>query len=342
MAALPNSNPTLLDLAQSLDPKGNIAFVIEILDQENAHLQDMTFVEGNLPTGHVTTIRSGLPEGTWRKINEGVVPTKSLKTQITTNAGQLADYSEVDVKLAKMSGDIAAYRLQEDAAHMEGNMQKHARYLFYGNETTENEAITGFSPYFNDLTAQNASNIINAQGTGSECSSIWLVVWSPTTVYGIVPKGSTAGLQMQDLGEQTVYDVNGVVGTRMQAYQTYYSLDTGLVVADWRYVSRIVNIQRDALTISFAANTNTFATGADLPDLLFQAMRRIPRMSKGRAVFYMSLDMASWVARQAAAKGWGSFLSRDTLGGDQNFVERFHGIPIKRVDALAVNETAIS
>ena len=61
MAVLATTNPTLADVAKSLDPDGSVAKVVEILSKTNEILLDMPWVEGNLPTGHRTTIRSGLP-----------------------------------------------------------------------------------------------------------------------------------------------------------------------------------------------------------------------------------------------------------------------------------------
>ena len=60
---------TLLDWRERLNPDGNVADIIEVLAQSNPILQDMTFVEGNLPTGIVTTRRSSLPEPSIRRIN---------------------------------------------------------------------------------------------------------------------------------------------------------------------------------------------------------------------------------------------------------------------------------
>ena len=66
MAVLNAQNPTLLDLAQIKDPDGRISDVVEILNETNQVLLDMSWVEGNLPTGNKTTIRTGIPAPTWR------------------------------------------------------------------------------------------------------------------------------------------------------------------------------------------------------------------------------------------------------------------------------------
>ena len=68
---------TLLDIAKRMDPDGSIASIAELLTQTNEMLLDMPFREGNLPTGDMVTIRTGLPAVAWRLLNKGVVPSKS-------------------------------------------------------------------------------------------------------------------------------------------------------------------------------------------------------------------------------------------------------------------------
>src|SRR5690606_34352966 len=118
MPILPTTNPTLADLAKRLDPDGKISMIVEILNQTNEILLDMPWVEGNLPTGHRHTIRTGLPEPTWRKLYGGVQPTKSSTVQITDNCGMLEAYAEVDKALADLNGNTAQFRLSEDRPHI--------------------------------------------------------------------------------------------------------------------------------------------------------------------------------------------------------------------------------
>ena len=128
----------------------------------------------------------------------------------------------------------------------------------------------------------------------------------------------------------------------MEAYRTHYRWDVGLTVRDWRYIVRIANIDKSDLVIDFTDGTKTFSTGANLVDLMFQAMNLIPAMGMGRPVFYMSRDMATWVARQKAALGLDSYTMPNTVGGAPEWRMDFHGVPIRRVDALAANEAAVS
>src|SRR5688572_30445837 len=149
MAVLPSNYSTLADWAKRLDPDGNVANIVEMLSLTNEMLLDMPWVEGNLPTGHKTTIRTGIPEPTWRKLYGGVQPQRSTTAQVTDNCGMLEAYPEVDKALADLNGNSAAWRLSEEKAHIEGINQEMQRTVVYGNESATPEKFTGFAPRFN-------------------------------------------------------------------------------------------------------------------------------------------------------------------------------------------------
>lgn len=331
MATLAVTHPTLLDLARRTDPDGNIADIVEILNQTNEVLDDMVWLEGNLTTGHRTTIRTGLPAPTWRKMYGGVQPTKSTTAQITDNTGMLEAYAEVDKALADLNGNTAAWRLSEETPHIEGMSQEIAQTIFYGNEGTEPEAFTGLSPRFNQLdNANNSDNVIAGGGSGTDNASIWLAVWGPNSGFGITPKGSKAGLQMEDKGQVTIENIDGA-GGRMEAYRTHYRWDAGLTIRDWRYFVRIANIDRSALTVDAA-------TGANLPNLMFEAQQRLPNMN-GRAVWYMDRGLVTKLGQQSALLTKNSSLTIENVGG--RTVTSWLGIPIRRVDVLSPDESLV-
>lgn len=330
MAVLAVNNPTLLDLAKRSDPDGKIAAIIELLNQENGILDDMTWIEGNLTTGHRTTVRTGLPAPTWRKLYGGVQPTKSTTKQITDNTGMLEAYAEVDKALADLNGNTSEFRLSEAKAHIEGMMQEMAKTLFYGNEGTVPEAFTGLAPRYNSLAAENGQQIIDAGGAGTDNQSIWLVVWDTDKVHGIVPKGSTAGLQQEDLGRVTIENVDGL-GGRMEAYRSHFRWDAGLTVRDWRYIVRVANIDKSDLKPDWS-------TGANITDLMVQALERVQGLN-GRPVFYVSRQIRTMLRRQLVEKVKNSTLTMEEVAGKK--VVAFDGIPVRRVDVLAADEARV-
>ena len=306
--------------------------IVELLGQSNEILDDMVFQEANGTTGHRTTVRTGLPAPTWRKLYGGVQPTKSTTAQITDSMGMLEAYAEVDKALADLNGNTNEFRLSEDRAHIEGMSQEMADTLFYGNEGTEPEAFTGLAPRYNSLSAGNAENIIVGGSNDTDNSSIWLVGWGPNTVFGTFPKGSKAGIQVTDKGQVTIENVDGA-GGRMEAYRTHYRWDMGLVVRDWRYIVRIPNIEKSALT-------KNAASGADLTDLMIQAIELMPNLNNVRPVFYVPRNIRAFLRRQISNKTLNATMSLDNVAG--RHVVMFDGIPVRRVDKLAANEALVS
>lgn len=333
MSVLAATHPTLLDLAKRTAPDGNIDAIVELLNETNEVLSEMSWVEGNLPTGHRTTVRTGIPEPTWRRLYGGVQPTKSTTAQVTDNTGMLEAYAEVDKALADLNGNTAAFRLSEDRAHIEGMSQSAVETLFYGSELVYPERFTGLAPRYSTGKlgdAANAENVIDAGNSTGNLGSIWLVVWGDSTVHGIVPKGSTAGLQMTDKGQVTA-DAPG--GGYYEAYRTHYRWDMGVTVRDWRYIVRIANIDRDSL------KADPGSGDVNLPDVMFEAIERIPNLNMGRAAFYMDRGIRTKLRQQSSKQVKNSTLTIEQLGGVP--VQMFHGIPLRRVDALAVSESVV-
>lgn len=328
MAVLSITNPTLADVAKATDPHGDTAGVAEILNESNEILDDMTWIEGNLATGHRTTVRSGIPTPTWRKLYGGVQPGKAGYVQITDNTGMLEAYSEIDKALADLNGNTAGFRLLEDKAHIEGMSQKVASTLFYGNEGTEPEAFTGLAPRYNSLSAENADNIISAGGSGADNTSIWLVVWGPDTVHGIFPKASKGGLSNKDLGEVTVTKSDGSL---YQAYRRHYKWDCGLTVRDWRYAFRICNI--DVSDLDTLANTKNLVTW------MIQASEHIPAIGKGRAAWYVNRTIREKL-RLGILEKIATNLSWESVNGKR--VMTFDDIPVRRCDKLVNTESVVS
>ena len=330
MATLSTTNPTLSDVAKRYDADGKIDTIVEMLAETNEVLEDMTFLEGNLPTGHRTTIRSGLPGSTWRKLNYGVQPSKSTTVQVTDTTGMLEAYAEVDKSLADLNGNTGAFRLSEDRAFLESMNQTMANTLFYGDTGTDPEKFMGLSARYNSTSAESGDNILLGGGSGSDNTSVWLVCWGPNSLHGIYPKGSQAGLNHHDLGEVTLEDAaNG----KYQGYRTHYKWDVGMTVRDWRYAVRIPNIDISNL------NKGATSSSADLVDLMVQAIELLPNTNLGRCVFYGNRTISSILRRQITNTS-NVRLSMDEVAGKR--VMTFDGIPFRRNDALLKNEALVS
>jgi hypothetical protein len=333
MATLATTVLTLADWAKRLDPNGKVPVIVELLSQSNEVLTDMLWKEGNLPTGEVTTVRTGLPTVYWRMFNQGTSSSKSTTAQITEACGMLEAWSEVDCDLAELNGNVGAFRLSEAQAFIEAMNQEMAQTLFYGNSGTAPEEFNGLAIRYSSTTAGNGKNVLSGSGNGSDNSSVWLVGWGQNTCFGVFPKGSSAGLKHEDLGKVTVEVTAGVAGSRMRAYQDHWQWKAGVVLKDWRYTVRIANIDISNLVAKSSA--------ADLTELMIKAIHRIPNMGMCKPVFYMNrtcIEMLDIQRRDDVISGGG--LTWETVDGKRS--ASFRGIPIRTVDALTETEATVS
>ncbi len=334
MAILANNVMTLADWGKRLDPGGKVPDIIEMLAQTNPILEDMLFLEGNLPTGHRTSMRTGLPTVSWRLINNGIQPSKSTSAQVDEQAGMLEAWSEVDKDLAMLNGNTSAFRMSEAQAFVEAMNQEMATTLFYGNHAADPEKFTGLAPRYSAVTgAANSKNVIDAGGTGSDNTSIWLVVWGAQTVHGIFPKGSKAGLVHEDLGEETAETVAGIGGSRMRVYRDRWQWKAGLALKDWRYAVRAANIDVSNLIANGGSQ-------ADLTVLLTKMIHRVQNIRMGKPVFYMNRSVAQMldIQRRDDVVVGGGLTYKDV---DGRIDYAFRGIPIRVVDALIEAEQRV-
>lgn len=333
MPALSGNALTLADWAMRVDPDGKVPKIVELLSQTNEILDDMLWMEGNLPTGHRTSVRTGLPTVAWKLLNQGVQPSKSTTAQIDEACGIMEAWSEVDKDLAELNGNTAEFRLSEAQAFIEAMNQEMASTLFYGNSSTAPEEFTGLSARYSSLSAANGQNIVNAGGSDlANSSSIWLICWGAQTVHGIFPKGSKAGLRHFDHGEVTVETSAGIAGTRLRAYQDQWQWKCGVALRDWRYAVRVANID--------ISNLVGNSSPADIITQMIKAMHRLPSLNMGKCAFYMNRTIFQYLdiqRRDDVASGGMTYKEVDG-----KIVYDFRGIPIRKVDALLETEAAVS
>lgn len=339
MATLSTGQMTLADASKRLGPDGKVDPIAELLSQQNMILEDIVAVEANQATSHVVTVRTGLPSVYWRQYNAGVPSSKSTTAQITEPCAMLEARSHIDAKLLQLNGNSAGFRLSEDTAFIEAMNQEMTSKLFNGNVGTDLKTFSGLATRYSSTTAGNGGNVILGGGSGSDNASVYLVVWGPQTVFCPFPKGSRAGLQSRDLGEESVPDGSG---GWYQAARSLYQWDIGLVVKDWRYVVRIPNID----VSDWVGVTGTQATTAatNLIKLMMRAIARIPNFQMGRAAFYANRSIQEGLMIQALEKSSNALGIKPALTqfGQQINQLEFMGIPVRGVDGLGIAETLVS
>jgi len=225
--------------------------------------------------------------------------------------------------------------------------QEMSQTLFYGAASTPEEFV-GFANRYNDTTATNGQNILDAGGTGSDNTSIWFIGWGPRACFGVFPKGSKAGLEHEDLGLGDAFDSNN---DRFRAYMDRFTWKNGLVVKDWRYAVRIANVDISDLVGQTGTQAESAATA--IIKLMSRAIDRIPgpttvssrsSATSANTSFYCSRTVASMLRIAALDKSNSAVTIESALNqfGDTIHQMMFLGHPVRLVDQLLETETQVS
>jgi hypothetical protein len=331
MATLGNKFIDLIDIYKMQDGRGQFNPVIEILMEMNPILEDALAVECNKGTTHLHTVRSGLPSVTWGRLYQGVPNSKGRTAQVEDTTGFVEGLSTIDKRLLDLSTNEGAVRLSEAQAYLEAMSQEVADKLFYGDTASDPEEFMGFTPRFNDLSAANGNQIIDAGGTGSDNTSIWFVTWGDNQCCLLYPKGTQAGVQREDMGEQRVLDGNG---NAYYAKEEKFTWHVGLAVKDWRYVSRIANIDVSDMAAGSVA----------LYDFMRKAYYQLQnrRVAGGKLAIYCNRDVLEALDALATNAGASdNFVRLKPMEIEGKEVMTYRGIPIRETDALLNTEARV-
>ncbi|MGZ2448297.1 hypothetical protein ACVIRO_001051 [Rhizobium ruizarguesonis] len=341
MAIIGSSVPTLID-AHKASGEG---LVLELLMQNNPVLKDAIATECNQKSFHRHSVRTGLPTAGWGRLYKGVQKSKSTMQQVDDTTGFLEARSEIDTRLLKLAPDPAKQRLVDSAPFLEAMNQEMATGLFYHNTDTTPEKFKGLSPRFSayntnipDPSKPHAANqVIHGGGVGSDNTSIWFITWADHATSLLYPKGTKAGVEVMDKGEEPVKDENG---DTYYAKVTAFEWHTGAFVKDYRYNARIANIDV----------SDMLAGNVDLWKLLRQAYYRLfttygVNAKGGRTVCYMNRQVMEILEEQSTDRALtaarANTVSLKTANVEGEEVTTYRNMPIRIADSILNTEAAV-
>lgn len=331
MATLGNSFFDLIDMYKLQDKKGEYNDVIEMLMEMNPILDDAIAVECNSGATHLHTVRTGLPSVTWGRLYKGIPNSKGKTAQVEDSTGFVEGLSTIDKRLLDLSTNEGAVRLSEAQAYLEAMSNEVASRVFYGDSASDPEEFMGLAPRFNSLSAANGGQIIDAGGTGADNTSIWFVTWGDNQCNLLYPKGTQAGVQREDMGEQRVADDNG---NAYYAKEEMFKWNVGLAVKDWRYVSRIANVDVSDMQAGTVA----------LYDFMRKAYYKLQnrRVAGGNLAIYCNRDVLEALDALATNAGASdNFVRLKPMEIEGKEVLTYRGIPIRESDAVLNTEARV-
>lgn len=331
MAVQGRTYRTLLDVAKSSNPDGSHAKIAELLTIRNTMMADLPYEPANGVISHRSTMRTGLPTSQVRRINQGVSPSNADKEQQVDTVAEILQYAETDVSLVNAHKDPAAFRFDEDKPQIMAMAQNAQRMTVYGNTQTAPDEFLGLTPRYDVLSGRNARNIVDAGGTGTDNTSIWMIVPDTQVAHYIYNPNDTAGISSTDKGVQTVFPASG---GQFEAYQSVYKWVGGFVLRDWRYVVRIANI--DVSNLSGAGTAGY--TGADIINLLVDAYNKIEDEAYGAPIIYGNRTVVAALDKIATSRSNNAFRPGEWDGKP---VTMFRNSPIRLCDTIINAEARV-
>lgn len=340
MATIGSYFPTLIDAY-----KGSAeGAVIELLTQQNPILDDAMSVECNMDAVHRHMIRTGLPSVSWGRLYKGIPQSKASMQQVDDTTGFVHARSDIDVRLLNLAPDPAKARLVDTMPFIEALNQEMAAGIFYHDTASSPEKFKGLAARFAayntnpaDPTKPNIANqVIHGGGSGSDNTSIWFVTWGDHATHLLYPKGSKAGISVEDKGEQRVLDADG---NPYYAKEVIYTWHIGAAVKDYRYNARVANIDVSDM------RAGTVDVWALMRKAYYRLQSRRINAKSSRMAIYMNRDVLEVLDAQSsdrallAANPNYTHLSTQFVEGQE--VKFYRGIPIKETDAILNTEALV-
>jgi len=328
---------SLADKTKLVAPDGTALKIAQILEKSTPFLEDMPTMEGNLATGHMGALQTELASSTFTDYYEGVIPTKGKNQIITWTTARQRSLAVVDADLLKLDNNSDIALMNQSLSHLMGMGQDWESKLIYGTKD-DSGRILGLAATYDHLSTSETdigSNVIDAGGTGSDNSSIWLAYWGMNNAHGIYPKGSVGGIEKIDYKTELVTAPNGV--GQYEARRILFKHDCGLAIPNWKSIVRIANIDVSELA---DAGESTY-DGAPLANLLIRAYNLFTRSVKAMGKPYIYCNRTVKTALDLIANNkptLGINMVKDVLGEP---VTTFWGIPIHTAEMILNTEARV-
>ena len=279
----------------------------------------MHFAQCNNGMNNKTLVITEYPEGQTRSFNEGVLPEKAGGMTVLDSTRMLSTYSQIDAKLLQLNKSSAEWRYNQEKAFQIGIAHKVAEMIFQSSLKKDPKAFDGILTRYSD--ASDKDVFLDAGGTADAAkglADILIVNWGDAQIHGIYPEGGVGGLVRTDRGEQDCYDKKG---RRFRGVVTDYDWTLGLAVEDRRQVVRVGNIDIDALDAKATS-------GADLIDLLIDAVEMFPTTVGAGCAIYMNARLRTMLRKQIGRRV-NVNLQWETVAGRK--VVTYDGIPVHKL-----------
>lgn len=341
MATLQQSTLSMIEAFKGMDGKGRLIDVIETMNNTSQYvMDDWVWEMCNSGTKHVTSIRTGLPTVAWGALYEGIVQSKATRQQVDDTTGFVEAIASVDKRQLDLYAENKdAIRMQEARTYIESMSQELVTALFYHNPATNVRHPKGLGARFGVKATSGAGNqIVDAGGTGSDNTSMWMVEWGGDGLRVIYPNGTTGGITRENKGEQRVLDASN---NPYYVEEELFRAHSGFTLGDWQRITRIANIDVSDMRAGSVQLYNFLRSG--YYKLKSRRTSKVmDQKAPGRVAIYCNRDVLETLDRLATNAGAADSFTRLKYGEiEGKEVMMYRGIPIRETDAILNTESRV-
>lgn len=334
---------TLPEALRHKAPDGSYMWAYDALAQNKyPMIEEMYWEQANDDTAHEFLRNVSKPTGTLVRLEEGAPFEVSLDRAVREQICRIEGNMRMDVRALEKSPNPSQFYREKEARYLEGMVKTVHETIFAknsrGNMGLNPKDINGLGTRYNTAELYSATGDGNVRsltafsgGALTAKASAWMIKHGPEGMFGIYPKTASRTIQVNELGEQVVYDPSG---NPFRAVMTNFAWEFGIGIMDDACIQRLAGIGASGAG-SFFEDTNG-ATTALGERVLIDMIERLPGGNTDGVAIYVGPTLMGQFRKRLNEKG-NMFFTMETVWGRPML--HFMEIPIIRVDTLTAGET---
>lgn len=334
---------TLPEALRHKAPNGDYMWAYDALAKNKyPMIEEMYWEQANDDSAHEFLRNMSKPTGTLVRLEEGAPFEVSIDRAVREQICRIEGNMRMDIRALQKSPSPSQFYREKEERYLQGMVKTVHETIFAknsrGNQGLNPKDINGLGTRYNTavLTSDTGTSNVRSMaafsgGALSNRSSAWLIKHGPDGLFGIYPKTSSRTIEVNELGEQVVYDP---AGNPFRAVMTNFAWEFGLGVMDDACVQRLAGIAGSG-DGSFFEITSGNATTAMGERALIDMIERMPGGNTDGAAFYVGPQLMGQFRKRLNEKG-NMFFTMETVWGRPML--HFMEVPIIRVDTLSALE----
>ena len=336
---------TLPEALRHKAPDGSYMWAYDALAQNKYPLfEEMYWEQANDDLAHEFLRNVTKPTGSLVGLEEGAPFETSIDRAVREQLCRIEANMRMDVRALEKAPSPSQFYREKESRFLEGMVKTVHETIFSknsrGNQGANPRDINGLGMRYNKTHPDGtnaASNVKRLDGlttalSGSDNASLWLVKHGPEGLFGIYPKTASRTIQVNELGEQLVYD--DANGNPFRAVVTNFAMEFGIGVMDDAIIQRLCAIRPSGAGSFF--ETASAGTTTNLGEYaLIDMIERLPGGNTDQCAIYVGPTLMGQFRKRLNDKG-NLFFTMESVWGRPML--HFMEIPIIRVDTLTATE----